>query len=144
METQETLPALIVGQIDGMPVRQRMSDGYFSATDICDAAGKYWGHYRENNRTLEYLETLSQSLGIPRGLLTHSITNGPRNLRGTWVHPQVAVHLAQWLRVPQGVEHPPGGLRVDMGPIPILTPPPFIPYSPIYHNMLSLRCGCGA
>ena len=35
-------------------------------------------------------------MGIPIDLLTHSIIRGPNDARGTWVHPQVAVNLAQW------------------------------------------------
>lgn len=40
---------------------------------------------------------LARSLGIPGDLLTHSVVRGPNHERGTWVHPQVAVNLAQCL-----------------------------------------------
>lgn len=35
--------------------------------------------------------------GIPATRLILSISGGTPHLQGTWVHPQVAVHLAQWL-----------------------------------------------
>lgn len=96
MDSQVQEKAIIVHQLEAMPVGQRVSDGYINATAMCQVAGKEWSHYRSNKDTQDFLDELSQSLGIPRDLLTHSIVNGPRHERGTWVHPQVAVHLAQW------------------------------------------------
>jgi hypothetical protein len=91
MPQSESTKAIIVRQLEAMPVGQRTSDGYINATAMCQIAGKEWSHYRELLGTVAFLTELSQSLGIPRGLLTHSIINGPRDERGTWVHPQVAV-----------------------------------------------------
>lgn len=89
--------ALIPHNIEGHVVGQRVADGYINATAMCKAAQKLFGHYRENKQTTEFLEELSGSIGIPIDLLAQSIVTGPNDLRGTWVHPHVAVHLAQWL-----------------------------------------------
>ena len=45
----------------------------------------------------EFLGALEASLGIPRTVLIQSISGGISDLQGTWAHPQVAIHLAQWL-----------------------------------------------
>jgi hypothetical protein len=88
---------LIPHTIEGAVVYQRVDDGYFNATAMCAAAGKLIGHYRENKQTVAFLEELAGSIGIPIDRLVVSIMDGANDLRGTWVHPYVAVHLAQWL-----------------------------------------------
>jgi hypothetical protein len=82
---------------NGVAIQRRPADGYVNATAMCKAYGKHWSHYVENARTTQYLQALSTSLGIPRDLLIQSITTGLNELRGTWVHPRIAVDLARWL-----------------------------------------------
>jgi hypothetical protein len=36
-------------------------------------------------------------MGIPIDRLVVSVTTGPNDLRGTWIHPQVAINYGQWL-----------------------------------------------
>ncbi len=88
---------LIPHKIEGNIVRQRVNDGYVNATAMCKAANKLWADYQRLKGTEEYLEELSRSMGIPIDLLIQPIKTGPNELRGTWVHPQVSIHLAQWL-----------------------------------------------
>jgi hypothetical protein len=83
-------------ELDAMPVGQRATDGYINATAMCQAAGKEWADYRRLQATEAFLSELSGSMGIPIDLLTHSVVRGPNHARGTWVHPLVAVNLAQW------------------------------------------------
>jgi hypothetical protein len=94
--TKESSKAIIVRQLEAMPVGQRLTDGYIHATAICQAAGKLWADYDRLQQTKEFLDELSRSMGIPIDLLTHSVVRGPNDERGTWVHPYVAVNLAQW------------------------------------------------
>jgi hypothetical protein len=75
------------------------ADGFVNATKLCQSGGKEWGHYRENGRTQRYLETLSRSIGIPIDVLINTKTVGSNEDRGTWVHPRIATHLAQWISV---------------------------------------------
>ncbi len=86
------IPRAIAGSI----VSQRHKDGYVNATAMCQAAGKLYGHYSENRATKAFLEELSRDIGIPISQLSQSIKGGEPQLQGTWVHPQIAIHLAQW------------------------------------------------
>src|SRR5437879_1064780 len=88
--------ALISRQIDDCVISQRTADGYINATAMCKAVGKLFGHYRENQTTKEFLEERSRSIGIPIDALVYTRATGLNEERGTWVHPDVAVHLAQW------------------------------------------------
>ncbi|WP_170956242.1 KilA-N domain-containing protein [Cohaesibacter gelatinilyticus] len=78
-------------------IQQRPDDGYLSATAMCKATGKLWGNYYQNDTTKAYLSALAGSIGIPIDRLVVKIMKGPNDQRGTWVHPKVAIHLAQWL-----------------------------------------------
>ena len=64
---------------------------------MCVAAGKKIGHYFEVKNTREFLEELSKENRLPVPQLVQIIKGGNPNYQGTWVHPQVAIHLAQWL-----------------------------------------------
>jgi hypothetical protein len=88
---------LIEHEVKGSPVQQRQSDGYVNATAMCRIAGKKWGHYSEKSSTHAYLAALAADIGIPISGLVKSVRGGEPRLQGTWVHPQVAIHLAQWL-----------------------------------------------
>lgn len=88
---------LVPHSYQGSLIQQRASDGYINATAMCKAAAKSWGHYRENATTKAFLLALSGSIGIPMDQIVQTIATGPNDARGTWIHPQVAIHLAQWL-----------------------------------------------
>lgn len=89
-------PVLVEHQFNGKAINQRNEDGYISATAMCRVAGKQIGHYKSNDQTKEYLEALSTDIGIPTSELIQSLKGGSGQ-QGTWVHPKVAIHLAQWL-----------------------------------------------
>jgi hypothetical protein len=88
---------LIPHSYEGEIVRLRSRDGYVNATAMCKAAGKLFGHYNESDRTKAFIQELSNEIGIPISDLIQSNKGGNPALQGTWVHPQVAIHLAQWL-----------------------------------------------
>lgn len=88
---------LIDHDIQGSVVHQRASDGYINATAMCRAAGKLWGHYNSNATTKAYLAALESDIGIPISELIQSVKGGDPAIQGTWVHPDIAIHLAQWL-----------------------------------------------
>lgn len=73
------------------------TDGYVNATKLCKKAGKLWADYSRLESTKAFLEALSRSMGIPIDVLIVSVVTGKNENRGTWVHPRVATHLAQWL-----------------------------------------------
>jgi hypothetical protein len=96
-EPQQQSLALIHHTYQGQVVRLRSRDGYANATAMCKAASKNWADYNRLSSTEDFLQELSSEVGIPITELIQSVTGGNPALQGTWVHPQVAIHLAQWL-----------------------------------------------
>ena len=96
MQTHQLSLTLIPHQVQNSIVEQRAVDGYINATAMCKAAKKMFGHYRENDGTDAFLEALEADVGIPISKLIQ-VLRGANVVQGTWVHPQVAIHLAQWL-----------------------------------------------
>jgi hypothetical protein len=89
--------ALDVRAWEGTAIQRRLIDGYVNATAMAKAGGKHLPHYMANDRTSQYMEALSGSVGIPTDLLRQTITTGPNEQRGTWIHPRLAVDLARWI-----------------------------------------------
>lgn len=87
---------MVVRNLDGETVRQRQADGYVNATELCKAGGKEWSGYSRTQTAQEFLTELEGSLQICRDQLVQVIGGGPNDTRGTWVHPDIAMHLAQW------------------------------------------------
>lgn len=92
-----SFPALIDHEVDGEHIHQRPKDGYINATEMCKADEKQWSNYAQNASSKAFIDELSRSLGIPRDSLIQQISTGSNESRGTWVHPQVAINLGQWL-----------------------------------------------
>lgn len=79
-------------------IQQRAKDGYINATAMCKAANKNWFDYRRQRSVDPFLDVLGTEAGIPASELIQSLKGGSDlSLQGTWVHPRVAIHLAQWL-----------------------------------------------
>jgi len=102
MKNAHSGPAVLSAGIEartwnGVPIHRREVDGFVNATAMCRAGGKHLPHYLSNDRTAEYLQALSGSLGFPTDLLRVTIRSGPNHLRGTWIHPRLAVDLARWI-----------------------------------------------
>lgn len=94
---------LIVREWNGKTIRQR-EDGYINATDMCQACDKKFSHWWENKSTQQYLQALSESVGITASTTTSEsqglvevIKGGNAQEQGTWIHRKVALRLAQWL-----------------------------------------------
>jgi hypothetical protein len=88
---------LIPHPVQGGIIYQRPKDGFINATAMCQAAGKQWFDYRRLTTTNAFIEALATETGIPGSELTQSMKGGDIRFQGTWVHPQVAINLAQWL-----------------------------------------------
>lgn len=88
--------ALIPHDYRGELIPQRVTDGYINATAMCKAAGKSFADYNRLGSTNDFLNELSSEMGIPITELIQSVGGGTPHLQGTWVHPQVSIHLAQW------------------------------------------------
>lgn len=99
--------------VNGIAVDQRMSDGFINATAMCRSQGKRIHDWLRLNSTIELIQALADDLGIES-------TNGNSRLHsgdtihkiyptlvvvkrqtfkdggGTWLHPDLAIQLAQW------------------------------------------------
>lgn len=74
--------------------------GYCSATDMCKANGKRWNDYKRLKSSVTYWKALSQSTGIPVDqLVIENESQGSNSERGTWVHPEIAIDMSQWVSV---------------------------------------------
>lgn len=85
--------AELVRAFNGVEIRQRSTDGYINATSMCQANGKKWFDYRRLDSTNEFIQALAESTGFPAESLVE-MRSGRGG--GTYVHPDIAIHLAQW------------------------------------------------
>lgn len=83
---------------DGQTITvMRLSDGFVSATKLCQSAGKQWSNYKEVGRNIAFLKALGRATALPVDVLVQSTVTGPNHKSGTWVHPYIATHLAMWI-----------------------------------------------
>ncbi|MDE7073611.1 MAG: KilA-N domain-containing protein [Odoribacter sp.] len=80
-------------KVNGIEIRQRISDGYIDAVSICDACDKDFAEYLSIRFTKRFFVELSRDTGIDESDLVQQ-TEG--NNDEIWVHPQVAINLSQW------------------------------------------------
>jgi hypothetical protein len=85
---------IVSHEIGGVLIGQRKADGYINATALRKAAGKQWGDYWRLGTSQEFVQALAESTGIPVDSLAE-MRSGRGG--GTWVHPRLATHLAQWI-----------------------------------------------
>jgi hypothetical protein len=88
---------------DGYEIRQRSSDGFIKATDMCKAGKMKWTHYYRTKTAKLFIKELKSELLISNSLI-QSNRSGKYENRGTWVHPRIAIHLAQWISSKFAVE----------------------------------------
>lgn len=88
--------ALIPHRIENTLIHQRALDGYVNATAMCKAVGKQFSDYSRLKGTQDFLKELSAATGIPVTQLIQAVMGGIPELQGSWVHPDVAIHLGQW------------------------------------------------
>jgi hypothetical protein len=88
---------IVVRTWNDAPISRRDSDGYADATAMCQANGKDWFDYQRLGRTTDYITALAGATGLQPAQLVITTTTGPNHLRGTWIHPRLAVDLARWI-----------------------------------------------
>lgn len=88
--------AFVDRQIDDSHIEQRLMDGYINATALCKACGKNLADYLRLKTTNEFIKELSRDMGNPMSAVIQIVRGGNPRFQGTWVHPQVAINLAQW------------------------------------------------
>jgi hypothetical protein len=100
--------------LGGIEVISRVEDGYINATQLCKAGGKEFKNWNRTDKTKEFLETLAtrekmrvymEEKGLvtflpgPKKCLIDIKVDGDNDDRGTWVHPQVAIHILDFVRI---------------------------------------------
>ena len=95
----------------------RESDGYIDVTNLCKAGGRLFSTWRRKTTTEEFLKILEEDIkseyqkDTSMQLCTDILINTEiaqtdilelikietSGLRGTWVHPKVAINIAQWI-----------------------------------------------
>lgn len=92
------MKAISINKFGKYEIPMRDEDGYFHATTMCKIFGKQMEQYRRLETTKAYIRALSSKAGIPALLLIKTKKGGwDEQTRGTWIHPKMAIHLAQWL-----------------------------------------------
>jgi hypothetical protein len=81
---------------NGYIIESRDEDGYIDVTNLCTAGKKKFNDWNRLNKTNAFLKELSSSAGIPAVELIKQ-NSGGNGERHTWVHPQVAINIAQWI-----------------------------------------------
>jgi hypothetical protein len=93
----------ITRDVSGVPVSQRVVDGYINATAMTTAYRKATGQRKDvadwlrNKRTQETLKHLNSNTGIPVFELHQVFEGSPELGGGTWLHPKLSVRFAMWL-----------------------------------------------
>ena len=88
---------LINHSLDNNLVCQRKDNGYINATALCKACDRKIATYLRADSTKEFLNALSLEVQICTSNLTITVQGrGDKIQQGTWVHPYVAINLAQW------------------------------------------------
>ena len=81
---------------DNYTIEYRDEDGYINVSNLCKAGGKQFKAWNRLDKTKAFLQVLSSSVNINTSELI-KYKSGSIHERATWVHPQVAINIAQWI-----------------------------------------------
>ena len=97
-EEDKQLPPLEVGK--GYSIEHREEDGYINVTNLCKAGNKKFYGWHRLDKTKAFLRLLSLEAQICATKLI-KLGSGSKNIknstRETWVHPLIAINIAQWI-----------------------------------------------
>ena len=90
--------------LNNIVITSKSDDNFINATQLCQAGGKKFSHWYSLDTTKQLINELASEAGIP---VSQSKTNldlsklvdinkGGTHI-GTWIHPELAIQLAQWL-----------------------------------------------
>ena len=106
VEIKKELPTL---NLNNVIIVSRLEDNYINATQLCQAGGKKFNHWYSLDTTKELINTLELEIKnetVPDAGITASATyslieinkgGNDKNNQITWIHPDLAVQLAQWI-----------------------------------------------
>jgi KilA-N domain len=81
------LPDVILHTVNGVAIGQRADNGYINVTALSQAGGKRWPNFTRLQECQDFIASLSRSTQIRADLLLETVTTGPNERRGAWVHP---------------------------------------------------------
>jgi len=84
--------------INEFRIQARSTDGYINATQLCRAGNKRFNHWISLDTTKEFIDVLSTDTGITASQLVDiKKGNSSHFTQGSWIHPDLATNLAQWI-----------------------------------------------
>ena len=110
--------------VNGITIEQRVTDGFINGTAMCVAYSKDVSDWLKTDETWELVTALAEDLRIePVQSKNHKSGNSvftrvsatypslvivrrgsPENGGGTWLHPDLAIQLAQWCSAPFAIQ----------------------------------------
>jgi len=83
---------------NGVTVESRKEDGFVNATAMCKAGKKEFKHWKSLESTKELIKVFEESQILKVGNPTFKSLEVDRGrYGGSWIHPDLAVQLAQWI-----------------------------------------------
>jgi hypothetical protein len=82
---------------NGYTIEHRDEDGYINVTNLCKAGGKQFKAWKRLDKTKAFIHVLSSTVKIHTSDLIKLGTGSKYKNSQTWVHPQVAINIAQWI-----------------------------------------------
>ena len=83
---------------NGVVVESRKEDGFVNATAMCKAGKKEFKHWKSLESTKELIKVFEESQILKVGIPTFkSLEVDKGRYGGSWIHPTIAVQLAQWI-----------------------------------------------
>jgi hypothetical protein len=89
----------IIWEYEGFKIRQRPSDKYYSAKDICAVGGKQFGHWNKREEKEPYgRNKILRKLKLPlEEVVQIRAYHNAKHYPDSWVHPVMAQRLANWV-----------------------------------------------
>lgn len=85
-------------ELSGVIVLARQQDRYINATQLCKAGRKKFNDWKRLDSTTRLLQALENDTGIISSqLIDVKKGNTSKFTQGSWIHPDLAVQLAQWI-----------------------------------------------
>jgi len=83
--------------LNGFAILAR-EDGFINATAMCKAGGKLFADWKRLESTKQLLNEFESDMGIPISQLVDvKKGNTSQFSQGSWIHPDLAIQLAQWI-----------------------------------------------
>ena len=84
--------------LNNIVITSRIDDNYINAILLCKAGNKKINDWYRLNTTKELINELKSDTGIPVSQIIDSKKGNSNDFQqGTWIHPDLAIQLAQWI-----------------------------------------------